>query len=68
MLDSRPPPSPFASPLIADPTQEAVEKVGRDFLKAPGGLLSNESTVSKSRVESAEYSKQSESPCATYCS
>jgi len=56
MLDSGPPLSPFASSLIADPTQEAVEEFGRDFLKALGGLLSDESTVFKSIVKSAEYS------------
>lgn len=56
MLDSGPPPPPPpASSLIADPTQEAVEKAGRDFLKALGGLFSDEGTVSKSRVKSAEY-------------
>jgi hypothetical protein len=49
--------------LIADPTQKAVEKVGRDFLKALGRLWSNEIAVSKSRVKSAEYSKQGQSLC-----
>lgn len=56
MLDSGPPPSSFASSLIVDLTQEAVEKFGRDFLKALGGLLSDKGIVSKSIVKSAEYS------------
>ena len=53
MLDAGPPPSPFPSSLIADPAQEAVEKVGRDFLKGLGGVLSDEGTVSKRKATSA---------------
>jgi hypothetical protein len=50
MLDAEPPPSPFPSSLIADLAQEAVEKVGWDFLKALGGVLSDKGVVSKKKA------------------
>jgi hypothetical protein len=56
MLNSRPPLSLFSSSLVADPAQEAVEKVGRDFLKALGRMPSDEGAVPKSKATSAELS------------
>ena len=48
ILDSRSPPFLFPSSLIADPAKEAIKKVGRDFLKALSGELSNKDAVSTS--------------------
>jgi hypothetical protein len=56
MLNSRPPLSPFPLSLVADLAQEAVEKVGQDFLKALDWMLSNEGVVPKSKATLAELS------------
>jgi hypothetical protein len=56
MLDSGPPPAPFPSSLVEGPAREAVEKVGRDFLKALNGVLSDEGAVPKSKATSAKFS------------
>jgi hypothetical protein len=56
MLNSGPPPSPFSSSLVADPAQEAVEKVGRDFLETQYRMPSDEGAVPKSKATSAELS------------
>jgi hypothetical protein len=56
MLNSGPPPSPFPSSLVADPAQEAVEKVGRDFLKALDWMPSDEGAVPKSKATLVELS------------
>ena len=55
MLDAGPPPSPFPSSLIADPAQEAVEKIGRDFVKALGRVLCDKSAVSKRKAILANF-------------
>jgi len=56
MLSSGPPPSPFPSSLVADSAQEAVEKVGRDFLKALDQIPSDEGAIPRSKVMSAKLS------------
>jgi hypothetical protein len=56
MLNSRPPPSPFPSSLVADLAQEAIEKVGQDFLKALDWMLSNKGAVPKSKATLVELS------------
>lgn len=45
ILDSGPPSSLFPSLLVANLVEEAVEEVGRDFLKAHGRILSNKGTI-----------------------
>ena len=40
--------------LVADPAQEAVEKFGRDFLKALDRIPSDEDAVPRSKATSAE--------------
>jgi hypothetical protein len=56
MLNCGLPLSLFPSSLVADPAQEAVEKVGQDFLKALDRMPSNEGAVPKSKATSAELS------------
>jgi hypothetical protein len=56
MLDSGPPPSPLPSSLVADPAQEAVEEVGRDFLKALDRILSDNGAIPRSKEVSVELS------------
>jgi hypothetical protein len=56
MFNSELPLSLFPLSLVTDPAQEAVEKVGQDFLKALDQMLSDEDTVSKSKATSAELS------------
>lgn len=61
MLNSEPPPSPLPSLLVADPAQEAVEKVGRDFLKALDQIPFAEGAIPESRATSAERSSYTRS-------
>ena len=56
MLNSRSPPSIFPSSLVTDPAQEAVEKVGRDIVKALDWIPSNKDTVPRSKAALAKLS------------
>jgi hypothetical protein len=56
MLNSGPPTSPFPSSLVTDPAQEAIKKVGRDFLEAPERIPSDEGAVPRSKAMSAVLS------------
>jgi hypothetical protein len=53
MPDSRPPSSIFPSSLVADPTQESVEKVGRYFLKGQSQSVTDEGAIPRYMVSGA---------------